>query len=87
MPSGKPLSVERLREQLRIVRIGEQIVTRASTIFSPILLPPPCLENGLRPSSAERASSVEADELHEIADGLRLENDRVAARLDRDRIA
>ena len=62
---------------------SETSVTRSSTTFSPILLPPPGFEKNERPSSAARALSGAGDELHEIADRGRLEHDGVAARLDR----
>ena len=62
------------------------IVTRSSTTFCPILFLPPGIEKNERPSSAVRALNAPRDELHEIADGRRLEHDGVAARLDRDRI-
>ena len=84
--SRQALPIERVAEQLRILG-SDNSVTRSSTIFSPILVPPPCFENALRPSSADARVEREREQLHEIADGLRLENHGVAARLDRDRIA
>ena len=80
------LAVERVAQELRIGRIGEQRHALVDDLLA-----------DLRSAALlrERAASFvgrarverEREQLHEIADRLRLENDRVAARLDRDRIA
>jgi hypothetical protein len=62
------------------------MLMRSSKIFSPSLVLPAKAENGLRPSSALRAVEAEIEISQEVGDGLRFQNDRVNARLERFRV-
>ena len=55
---------------------------RSSKIFSPSFVLPPGKENGLRPSSALRASKLKAKKPKQVSDCLRLEYHRIGAGLE-----
>jgi hypothetical protein len=80
------LAVERVAEQLRVVRIGDQ---RDALVDDPLADPVAAARLGEGAAALVRAARVhgEAHQPDEVGDRLRLEDHRVAARLDRHRVA
>lgn len=71
--SGKPSSSNGCDSSCGSVG-SETIVILSSTIFSPILLPLPLLDERTASFVSRTRVGVTPDELHEIAYGVRLEN-------------
>ena len=82
----KAVAVPRLRENHRIEWIGDEADARIHDLLADLVAAALLRERAASFVGRARVG-VDADELHEIADRLRLEDHRVAPRLDRDRIA